>query len=167
MLNYWSNPFLQELSLKHWTSGSSWSSCPNRAVLHLRSSLVLMGAAGLTTQQKAVGRSARKTWPWCWLGPLGPTWLWPSWKSVGYSWSFRLTPNWSVSCWEWLRRGRGGWQHAVFVSSQYQTCDCIIFYFLPGQSSRQCWSAVIASCGLNTLEDWVISLSHWKKNLLK
>lgn len=102
--------YFQVLSLRPWRSGSSWSSYHSSAAMRwARSrSQVWTGAASPTAQQTAVERSAQRTWPWCWLAQPGLTAPWPCWRSAECSWSFRRTLNWSVSCWESLRRGRGG-----------------------------------------------------------
>lgn len=123
--------FFQVLSLRPWRSGSSWSSYLSGAAVWWTPSRcqVLMGAAGPTAQQTAVERSTQRTWPWCWLGRPGPTTPWPSWRSVECSWSFHRTPNWSVSCWESLRRGRGGY-YQTFINTQgkeFQHCFQICF----------------------------------------
>lgn len=108
----------QVLSRRPWTSGSFWSSCLSSAAASQSRPQVWMGAACPTAQQIVVGRSAQKTWPCCWLGRPGRTAPWLFWRSAECNWSFHLTPNWSVSCCESLRRGRGEseWQLPSYQS---------------------------------------------------
>lgn len=112
----------QVLGPRPWTSGSSWSSCLSSAAARstLSRSQVRTGATGPMAQQTAEERSARRAWLSCWLGLLGLTKLWPSWRTVVFNWSFHPTPNWSVRCWESLRRGKGGSGYQMFRISKQQ-----------------------------------------------